>query len=114
MKYLKKGSNNMNEELKKWLEQNPPRVELTELEKTITIKDLVQQKYFVYFDDRSFDQIYRLKIFELSDANRCSERARIGTIKYFIDLWKSLDFCPLGYGVGELRALNNMYGDFYE
>ena len=77
----------MNEELKKWLEQNPPRVELTELEKTITIKDLVQQKYFVYFDDRSFDQIYRLKIFELSDANRCSEV--------------------------ELNALNNTYGQLY-
>ena len=37
----------MNKNVEKWLENNPPRVELTELEKSLDLKDFDEKKHVI-------------------------------------------------------------------
>lgn len=101
----------MNEELKKWLKQNPPRVDLTELEKNLMIEDVDYKIHDLYFDDVGVDSICRLRVLEDDDRFLYDVDNGIKNgIDHFVLLWKSLGFCPLGYGVHEILVLDNMYG----
>ena len=105
----------MNEELKKWLKQNPPRVNLTELEKNLMIEDVDYLQHEMYFDEIGTDRIYRLKVANNDDRFKYHSKEGIKHgVENFLLLWKSLDFCPLGYGEVELNALNNTFGSDFQ
>ena len=107
----------MNEALKKWLKHNPPKVELTEFEKNIRLEDIDPKKHSVYLEEIDDMAIYRLR--QVSALERMKwtvlgTRANDGSIDYFVSLWKSLGFCPLGYDFTDLHEMNNMFGSDFQ
>lgn len=109
-----KGNKDMNKELEKWLKNNPPRVELTDFEKNLVLEDVDYLQHEMYFDEIGTDRIYRFKVANNDDRFKYHSKEGIKHgVENFLLLWKSLDFCPLGYGQVELNALNNTYGQLY-
>ena len=107
----------MKKELEKWLENNPPRVKLTELEKTIKLEDLRPDMYFVYLDEKNDTAIYRLckvSAMERVGWSILGEKSNDASLDYLAKLWKSLGFCPLGYDFTELHEINNMFGSDFQ
>ena len=97
----------MNEELKKWLKQNPPRVDLTELEKNFDFDPNNSEKYLVYFDEvDGVHNIYRVRPYTPEDRNSLSWDKKYEYDSSYDDLchvYKDFGFNILGYSVGELN-----------
>ena len=107
----------MKKELEKWLENNPPRVELTELEKTIKLEDLRPDMYSVYLDEKNDMAIYRLRkvnAMERVGWSILGKKSNDASLDYLTKLWKSLGFFFFFYDFTELHEMNNMFGSDFQ
>ena len=100
----------MNRDVEKWLEQNPPRVELTELEKNFDFDPNNSEKYLVYFDEvDGVHNIYRIRPYTPEERNSLSWDKKYEHDSSYDDLcyvYNEFGFNVLGYSVGELNELN--------
>lgn len=51
----------MSDKMKKWLSENPPKAELTELEKSFDFDIENAKKYRVYFEEADGSRMYRVR-----------------------------------------------------
>lgn len=103
----------MDKNIKEWLDKNPPKVNLTQFEKSIKIEDLDPKKHILYMEEINGFSIYRLRKMRCTEYIMLygpSKQANRDIISNFKKLWDSLEFCPLGYNFDDLIQLSNHYG----
>ena len=109
-----KGNKDMKKELEKWLENNPPRVDLTELEKTLNPKDFDAKKYVVYTDLVNGVEVYRLC---LANGNEMESWPWIfmntneGTISFLKQMSERFGINFLGYSYNDIMNANEVSGE---
>ena len=103
----------MKKELEKWLENNSPRVELTEVEKNLKREDFRKNSYCVYIETVNSVSIYRVEKIDQKKYEHWPfmyKELNNSYLVQFFNYWDSLGFCPVGYGFDEINSLNNHYG----
>ena len=87
----------MNEGLKKWLEQNPPKVELTELEKNFKFDKNDVSKYVAYFDNVDGNRVYRVREYLPGERENLPNYVKNELDDYCMAL--CLDFDTFGFNI---------------
>ena len=110
-----KENKDMKKELEKWLEQNPPRVELTELEKNCQFNRSDASKYVVYFDNIDGDLVYRLREYLPGERDGLPDYVKNELDGYYVLLCRNhlkFGFNILGYSVRDLDHIRSRFNLF--
>ena len=110
-----KGCLTMNKNVEQWLEQNPPRVELTELEKNCQFNRNDASKYVVYFDDIDGNRVYRVREYLPGEREGLPDYLRDELDGYYVLLcrnYSKFGFNILGYSVRDLDHIRSRFNLF--
>ena len=112
---LERESAAMNRNIEKWLENNPPRIELTELEKNFEFDRSFANKYVAYFDNFNGDDIYRVREYLPGEREGLPEYLRDELDGYYVILcrnYSKFGFNILGYSVRDLDHIRSRFNLF--
>lgn len=104
----------MKEELEKWLKNNPPRVELTELEKSLIPKDFDEKKHVIYTDLVNGVDIYRLRLAmngEMESWPWLLINMNEGSISFLKRMGECFGINFLGYSRDDIITVNKISGE---
>ena len=104
----------MNRNIEKWLENNPPRVELTELEKSLDPKDLDEKKHVIYTDLVNGVDIYRLRLAmsgEMESWPWIFTNMNEGSISLLKEMDERFGINFLGYSYDDIMTVNDISGE---
>ena len=115
--FLKKGNDNMNRNVEEWLENNQPRIELTELEKNFEFDRSFANKYVVYFDNFNGDDVYRVREYLPGEREGLPDYLRDELDGYYVLLcrnYSKFGFNILGYSVRDLDHVRSRFNLFMQ
>lgn len=111
---LERESAAMNRNIEKWLENNPPRVELTELEKSLDPKDFDEKKHVIYTDLVSGVDIYRLRLAMSGETESWPwflTNMNEGSISFLKEMDERFGINFLGYSYDDIMTVNQISGE---
>lgn len=104
----------MNKNVEKWLENNPPRVELTELEKSLDLKDFDEKKHVIYTDLVNGVDIYRLRLAmsgEIESWPWLLMNMNEGAVSFLKEMGERFGINFLGYSYDDIMTVNDISGE---
>lgn len=107
----------MNENVEQWLENNPPRVELTELEKNFKFDKNDVSKYVAYFDIVDGVNVYRVREYLPGERENLPNYIKDELDDYCMALCLKFDtfgFNILGYSVRDLDHVRSRFNLFMQ
>lgn len=113
-RFLKRETVIMNKNVEKWLEQNPPRVELTELEKVLNPKDFDAKKHVIYTDLANGVGVYRLRLAmsgEMESWPWIFMNMNEGSISLLKEMECRFGINFLGYSYDDIMTINEISGE---
>ena len=107
----------MNRNVEEWLENNQPRIELTELEKNFEFDRSFANKYVVYFDNFNGDDVYRVREYLPGEREGLPDYLRDELDGYYVLLcrnYSKFGFNILGYSVRDLDHVRSRFNLFMQ
>ena len=107
----------MDNNLKKWLEENPPKIELTELEKNFKFDEKDKKKYVHYLERDGDDYIFRVRKYEFLERiiySKIMKWEEESAYRSLCAKQKLYGFNILGYSIAELNEVNRKFDLFTE
>ena len=104
----------MNKNVEKWLENNPPRVELTELEKVLNPKYFDAKKHVIYTDLANGFGVYRLRLAmsgEMESWPWIFMNMNEGSISLLKEMECRFGINFLGYSYDDIMTVNEISGE---
>ena len=105
----------MNKDLEKWLEKNPPRIELEEFEKNFTFKECDIENYAPYYtrenEGDTSTYIYRIREYRPGERQHLPDFIEQQEDKVYNELrqvYKKYGFNALGYYVKDLEYIRTI------
>ena len=105
----------MNRNVEEWLEQNPSRIELTELEKNFKFDRNDASKYVTYFNEVGRHNIYRVREYLPGEREGLPDYLKDELDGYYVLLcrnYSKFGFNILGYSIYDLEYIRSRFGLF--